>query len=84
MRDEQVKVQNDVNPERRKTFTNEYNKRTGPGHGSTFQTRLPNSEIKNIWPWHTNWHSPELCSLPIHGTDSIGHKAGTLIHNADL
>ena len=47
MRDEEIKkVQNESNPERRITFTNDYNKRTGPGHGSRFQTRLPDSEIR--------------------------------------
>ena len=33
-------------PERRITFTNDYNKRTRPGHGSRFQSRLPNSDIQ--------------------------------------
>ena len=47
MRDEEVKkVQNEANTERRITFTNDYNKRTGPGHGSRFPTRLPDSVIR--------------------------------------
>ena len=38
MRDGEVKkVQNEANTEGRITFTNDYNKSTGPGHGSRFQ-----------------------------------------------
>ena len=44
--EEDNKVQNEVNPEGRTTFTNNYMKRTGPGQSSRFQSRLPNSEIQ--------------------------------------
>ena len=85
MRDEEVKkVQNEANAERGITFTNDYNKRTGPGHGSRFQTRLPDSEIRKIWRLHINWHLREPCKQPLHGTDLTDLRTETLTQNADL
>ena len=85
MRDEEVKkVQNEANAERRITFTNDYNKKTGPGHGSRFQTRLPDSDIQTIWRLHINWHLREPCKQPLHLTDLIDLRTETLTQNAGL
>ena len=87
MRDEEVKkVQNKANTERRITFTNDYNKRTGPdlGMAQDFRQDYPIQRSENIWRLHINWHLRELCKQPLHGTDLIDHRIETLTQNADL
>ena len=85
MRDEEVKkVQNEANTERRVTFTNDYNKKQDLDMAQDFSQEYPIQRSENLWLWHTNWRSQELCKPPLLGTDLIDHITETLTQNAEL
>ena len=49
-----------------------------------FSQGYPFQRSENIWLWHTNWRSLELCKQPPLGTDLINHRTETLTQNAEL